>query len=67
MKFVSIPNYGASWREALNYSFSTETSEPQDIKVEVVDARSSELLGEMRLYGVTKGVVNIAPYVARRA
>ena len=35
--------------------------------MEVVDARSSELLGEMRLYGVTRGMVNVAPYVARRA
>lgn len=67
MKFVSIPSYGASWREPLIYSFSTETSEAMDVVVEILEASTQELLGQMRLYGVTKGMVNIAPYVARRA
>lgn len=67
MKFVSIPNYGASWREPLIYSFSTETAEPTDVAVEIVEVSTQESLGRMKLYGVTSGMVNIAPYVARRA
>ena len=67
MKFVSIPNYGASWREPLIYSFSTETSEPSDIVVDILEASTQESIGRMKLYGVTRGMVNIAPYVARRA
>lgn len=63
MEFISIPEQGSSWREALEYSFSTGSSQPQDLTVEILDAETMELLGTMRLYGVTQGRVNIAPYI----
>lgn len=64
MRFVYIPNQGASWRERLEYYFSTDTTQPTDVLVEIVDATLLEVIGCMRLYGVTSGRVNIAPYIA---
>ena len=66
MEFVSIPEQGSSWREMLEYSFSTGSSQPQDLMVEILDAETVELIGTMRLYGVTEGRVNIAPYIQNR-
>ena len=66
MEFVSIPEHGSSWREMLEYSFSTGSSQPQDLMVEILDAETVELIGTMRLYGVTEGRVNIAPYIQKR-
>lgn len=63
MRFVYIPNQGASWRERLEYCFSTDTAQPIDVLVEIIDATSSEVIGSMRLYDVTTGRVNIAPYI----
>ena len=64
MRFVYIPSQGASWRERLEYYFSTDTAQPIDVSVEIIDATSLEVIGSMRLYNVTKGRVNIAPYIA---
>ena len=63
MRFISIPQNGSSWRGRLPYCFTTESSEPSDVVVEIVDATSSELLGTMRLYGVIEAEVDIAPYI----
>ena len=54
MRFISIPQNGSSWRGRLPYCFTTGSSEPSDVVVEIVDATSSELLGTRRLYGVTE-------------
>lgn len=63
MKFISIPKNGSSWRGRLPYSFSTESDEPQDVTVEILNHTTGSLLGTMRLYGVVGGEVDIAPYV----
>lgn len=63
MKFVSIPDNGSSWRGRLPYSFTTESDQPQDVTVEILDATTRILLGSMRLYGVTEGVIDVAPYI----
>ena len=61
MKFVSILDNGASWRGRLLYSFTTESDQPQDVTAEILDATTRTLLGSMRLYGVTEGVIDVAP------
>ncbi len=66
MRFVYIPDQGASWRERLEYCFTTDSAQPVDVLVEIVDATSSEVIGRMRLYDVTTGRVNIAPYITSR-
>ena len=63
MRFVSIPDNGSSWRDRLLYSFVTESEEPQDVEVEIVNTITGGVMGSMRLYGVTSGVVDIAPYI----
>lgn len=64
MKFTSIPTNGSSWREPLVYQFTTENTEPEDVAIEIIDISSGNTLGEMILYGITTGEVDIAPYVA---
>lgn len=66
MKFTNIPKNGASWGGELRYSFSTELDEPSDVVVVVRDADTNEELGEMQLYSVTEGTVDIAPIVRRQ-
>jgi hypothetical protein len=63
MIFVSIPDNGSSWRDRLLYSFATESEQQQDVEVEILNTTTGSVLGSMRLYGVTQGVVDIAPYV----
>lgn len=63
MKFVKIPENGASWDVALCYTIATEQNQPSDVCVEVVDAISGEILGTRRLYGIIQAEIDIAPYV----
>lgn len=63
MKFVKIPEDGASWDSPLCYTIATELSEPSDVVVEIVDAISGEQMGVRRLYGITEAEIDIAPYV----
>lgn len=65
MRFTKIPNDGASWDSALCYAIETESSNPSDVVVEIVDAISGELMGVRRLYGITEAEIDIAPYVRR--
>lgn len=67
MKFTSMPADGASWREPLVYRFSTEEVVPQDVSVSIIDATSGTVYGSLKLYGVVKGEVDIAPYIAKNA
>ena len=67
MKFTSMPADGASWREPLVYRFSTEEVVPQDVSVSIIDAASGTVYGSLKLYGVVKGEVDIAPYIAKNA
>lgn len=65
MKFVTIPQNGASWNEELIYEFLCSDEEPRDILFEIMDGESSELIGELVLHGVAGGSFNIAPYLRR--
>ncbi len=67
MKFTSIPQNGASWRDRLVYKFDTDSVIPTDVKVEIFDIKNSKRIGCMVLYGITTGEVDIAPFVAQEA
>lgn len=67
MKFTSIPQNGASWRDRLIYSFDTGSTTPTDVTVEIFDIKRSKSIGRMVLYGITMGEVDIAPFVAQEA
>lgn len=63
MRFLKIPENGASWNAALCYTMATERGLKDDMVVEVIDAISGEVLGTRRLYGITTAEIDIAPYV----
>lgn len=65
MKFVKIPENGASWAEPLCYTINTESTLPKDLVVEIVDESAGEVIGIKHLYGVTEADIDIAPYVRR--
>lgn len=65
MKFVTIPQNGASWNEELIYEFLCSDAAPRDVRFEIINDDRSELIGELVLRGVTGGSFNIAPYVRR--
>lgn len=65
MKFVKIPENGASWAEPLCYTINTESTLPKDLVVEIVDDSAGEVIGTKHLYGVTEAEIDIAPYVRR--
>lgn len=63
MKFTSIPESYSSFREPLLYAFDTESAEPQDVELKIIDKSDGTTLGSKRLYGVTAGQIDIAPYL----
>lgn len=63
MNFVKLPENGASWAESLCYTIDTESSEPQDLVVEILDRYGGSVIGTKRLYSVTVAEIDIAPYV----
>lgn len=63
MKFVKIPENGASWDVALCYTIATEGRTASDVSIEVIDAISGEILGTRRLYSILEAEIDIAPYV----
>lgn len=65
MKFTSIPAHFSPICEGLTFEFDTE-SEACDVVVEIFDTDEGSVIGEQRLFGVTNGKINIAPYVLHR-
>ena len=61
MRFVSIPQNGASWSKKLVYSFDTELDERTDVDVEIYNQTTHQLIARKRMYGVTRAEVDIAP------
>lgn len=59
MKFLSIPQNGASWSGPLIYSFHTESDEKQDVDIVIID--DDGVIARKRLYGVVQGEIDIAP------
>lgn len=64
MKFISIPTNGSSWREPLIYKFTTDSIEPEDVYIEIIDTASNKTIGDMMLYGITTGEIDISSFVA---
>ena len=67
MKFTSLPEAYSSFREPLLYAFDTQSSREQEVEIKITNKTTGELLGTKRLYGVTKGEVDIAPYLRSAA
>lgn len=63
MKFTSIPEAYNSFREPLVYSFDTQTTTPTDVVIEVKNYHDDSIIGRKKLYSVTSGEVDIAPYL----
>lgn len=63
MKFTSLPEAFSSFREPLIYAFDTQSSKAQEVEINIIDKSSGTTIGRKRLYGVTKGEIDIAPYL----
>lgn len=63
MKFTSIPESYSSFREPLIYAFNTESTTPRDVELKIINRTTGEEIGSKRLYNVTTGEVDIAPYL----
>lgn len=67
MKFTSIPKAYSSYFEPLIYSFSTESSTPQQVEIKIIDKESDQIIGRKSLHNVTSGEIDIAPYLRSAA
>lgn len=63
MKFTSIPEAYSSFREPLLYAFDTESNEARDVELKIINKANNTVIGRKKLYGVTTGEVDIAPYL----
>lgn len=63
MKFTTQPQNLSPVDAGLVYAFDTESDEPRDVQVSVIEYDSYETVGRLTLYGVTDGSFDIAPYV----
>ena len=67
MKFTSIPEAYSSFREPLIYAFDTESTTPHDVELKIINRTTGEEIGRKRLYNVTTGEIDIAPYLRSAA
>ena len=67
MKFTSIPEAYSSFREPILYTFNTESTTPRDVELKIINRTTGEEIGRKRLYNVTTGEVDIAPYLRSAA
>jgi len=63
MKLTKISNNFTPINEGIFFGIDTETDEPTDLTVEIVDARNGQIVATQLLRSVTYAEVNIAPYV----
>ena len=63
MKFTLLPEAYSSFREPLIYAFTTEDATPRDVEIKIIDCADNKVIGRKRLYGVSSGEVDIAPYL----
>lgn len=63
MKFTSIPESYSTFREPLIYSFDTQSQVPQDVEITIRRYDDDSIIGRKKLYAVTTGEVDIAPYL----
>lgn len=64
MKFTKIPEAHSSFRDKLVYGFDTEAA-AHDVELKIINADTSETIATKRLYGISQGEVDIAPYLRR--
>ena len=62
MKFLLLPENGSSWREPLVYSFDLEEA-TDVVQIEIRSIVRGMDIARFNLYGVSKGEVDIAPYL----
>lgn len=65
MRIDFVPKNYTPIEQGLLFGFTTESDEPTDVTVEIIDAASGEVVATQQLLQVVSGVVNIAPYVER--
>lgn len=64
MKLTKISNDFTPLHQGLFYSIDTETEEPTDLVIEIVNSASGEVVATQQLRSITQAEVNIAPYIA---
>lgn len=67
MKFTSIPKAYSSFLSPIVYAFTTESDTPTDVELRIIDKNSNEVIGRKRLYNLTQGEIDIAPYLRAAA
>ena len=67
MIFLSTPKAYSSYNEPLIYVFDTESTTPRDVELKIKNKETGQTIGRKRLYGVTYGEVDIAPYLRSAA
>lgn len=63
MKFTTQPQNLSPVDAGLVYAFDTESDEPRDVQVSIIEYDSYETVGRQTLCSVTNGSFDIAPYV----
>ena len=58
-----MPEAFSSFREPLLYAFDTQSNTAQEVEIKIIDKNSGSTIGTKRLHGVTKGEIDIAPYL----
>ena len=64
MKFTKIPEAHSSFRDKLVYGFDTEAA-AHDVELKIINADTGETIATKRLYGISQGEVELAPYLRR--
>ena len=67
MKITKISNDFTPLSEGIFFGVNSESREPSDLVVEVVDVATDEVVAVQQLRGVIEAHVNIAPYLNRFA
>lgn len=67
MIFLSTPKAYSSYNEPLIYVFDTESTAPRNVELKIKNKETGQTIGRKRLYGVTYGEVDIAPYLRSAA
>ena len=62
MKFTKIPEAHSSFRDKLVYGFDTEAA-AADVELKIINADTGETIATKRLYGISQGEVDIAPWL----
>lgn len=67
MKITKISNDFTPLHQGILFGIDTETEEPTDLVVEIINSMSGEVVATQMLRNATKSQVNIAPYIQQPA